>query len=104
MGKTEWARSLGRHMYFNGMFDLGQWDDTAEYAIFDDWCDWTKLYFYKQFLGSQREFIVTDKYKHKRSITWGKPAIVISNERPKFEDERWIELNCFQCHLLNKLF
>jgi len=91
-------------MYFNGMFDLGEWDNTCEYTIFDDWQDWTKLYFYKQFLGAQREFTLTDKYRRKRKVRWGKPCIVISNVKPEFEDGQWIALNCFQCYLIASLF
>ncbi|AJD07521.1 replication-associated protein [Sewage-associated circular DNA virus-37] len=109
---TEWGellyivtnQSLGHHMYFNAMFDLGEWDDGAQYAIFDDWADWSKFYAYKQFLGAQRQFTITDKYRRKRTVRWGKPAIVISNLRPAWEDEDWITVNCFQCHLLGALF
>ena len=36
MGKTVWARSLGRHAYFGGLFSMDEDIDGAEYAIFDD--------------------------------------------------------------------
>lgn len=49
-------------MYFNGMLMLDLWDSDAEYAIFDDFEDWSRFYNYKQFLGAQKEFILTDKY------------------------------------------
>jgi len=91
-------------MYFNGMFDLGQWDDEAEYAIFDDWFDWTKFTFYKSFMGAQRQFTVTDKYRRKRTVKWGKPSIIISNQRPEFLEPDWIEQNCFLCYLVGSLF
>lgn len=83
-GKTEWARSLGRHMYFNGYFNLDLWDDEAEYAIFDDFdVDGKKLeeYFrsWKCWFGAQKEFNITDKYKRKMNVKWGKPIIYISN-------------------------
>lgn len=71
-------------MYFNSMFDLGLWDDEAKYAIFDDWQDWNKFYNYKQFLGAQKEFTVTDKYRKKRSVRWGRPCIVLSNSDPNY--------------------
>ena len=38
-GKTEWARSLGCHMYFNNMINLDDWNPKADYIIFDD-IDW----------------------------------------------------------------
>lgn len=91
-------------MYFNGMFDLGSWDDNAQYAIFDDWQDWSKFYNYKQWLGAQREFTVTDKYRRKRTIKWGKPCIVLANAEPLFEDGQWIKANCFKCNLVAKLY
>lgn len=94
-GKTEWARSIGEHMYFNGMLNLDKWDNDATYAVFDDWEDWGRFYLYKQFLGAQKEFELTDKYRAKRTVQWGKPSIVISNETPFFKDWNWIEINCF---------
>ena len=36
MGKPVWARSLGRHAYFGGLFSMDEDIDGAEYAIFDD--------------------------------------------------------------------
>lgn len=83
-GKTAWARSLGRHMYFNSFFNLDQWDDQAEYAIFDDFDrEGKKLeeYFpqWKCWFGAQDEFTVTDKYRKKEMKKWGKPIIFISN-------------------------
>lgn len=103
-GKTAWARSLGQHMYFNGSFNLDDWDNDAEYAIFDDWEDWTRFFNYKQFLGAQQEFTLADKYRAKRTLTWGKPCIILSNEMPLFKDWKWIEGNCFICIIENPLF
>lgn len=83
-GKTAWARSLGRHMYFGEYFNLDCWDDDAEYAIFDDFDkEGKKLeeYFpqWKCWFGAQEEFTVTDKYRRKQSVKWGKPIIFITN-------------------------
>lgn len=93
--KTSWARSVGPHMYFNGMFDLSNWNPDAQYAVFDDWEDWTKFFGYKQWLGAQKEFTITDKYRKKMTVSWGKPCIICSNELPNFLDKDWISLNCF---------
>jgi len=79
LGKTEWARSLGRHMYFNGSFNLDDWDADATYIVWDDF-DWKWLPYRKQFVGAQRQFVVSDKYRKKRSITWGKPSIFVWND------------------------
>ena len=76
------------------MFNLDSWNPDAEYAVFDDWEDWTRFYNYKCWLGAQHEFTVSDKYRKKQQIRWGKPAIVLSNELPLFKDQDWIDKNC----------
>lgn len=82
-------------MYYNGMFCLDLWDTNATYAIFDDFEDWSKFYMYKQFLGAQQQFVVTDKYRKKKNVDWGKPCIILANTLPDFKDWKWIEANCF---------
>lgn len=91
-------------MYFNGIFDLGEWNDNAKYAIFDDFEDWERFYNYKQWLGAQLQFGVTDKYRKKRQIKWGKSCILLSNQNPNFKDQEWINLNCFTIFITNKLY
>lgn len=91
-------------MYFNGSFNLDKWDNTCEYAVFDDFEDWTRFFTYKQFLGAQKEFELADKYRAKRTVRWGKPSIIVSNEMPNFRDNNWIMLNCFIETLTNKLY
>jgi len=103
LGKTEWARSLGPHFYLNGGFDLGELDETKAYAIFDDF-DWTTFKSYKQWLGCQRLFTVTDKYRKKMQFHWGKPCILLSNQRPEGWDEEWLAVNCEIIRINNKLF
>lgn len=98
-GKTMWARSLGRHIYFGGLFNLDQVTDlTVEYAIFDDINGGLEFFHsYKSWLGHQAEFTCTDKYRGKKQITWGKPAIYLSNNDPRDDkgaDRTWLEANC----------
>lgn len=97
-GKTNWARSIGPHLYWNGMFNLDLFTKSQDikYAIFDDWEDWSRFYNYKCWLGAQAEFTVTDKYRKKMQIKWGKPAIVLSNIDPMFSDNDWISKNCIK--------
>lgn len=76
------------------MFNLGDWDDSADYAIFDDWDDWSRFSQYKQWLGAQGQFTVTDKYRKKLTKTWGRPCIILSNSLPNFSDHDWVEVNC----------
>lgn len=91
-------------MYFNGMFCLDIWNNDADYAIFDDFEDWTKLYNYKQFLGAQKEFTVSDKYRKKQIVRWGKPCIVLANSVPDFKDQEWIKMNCVLFIAKNKFY
>lgn len=103
LGKTAWARSLGRHIYFNGLFMLDLLDSDAEYVIFDDF-DWEHFKQYKQWLGAQKEFIVTDKYRRKQLFKWGKPTILLSNVLPNFPDMSWVRSNCIILQINSSLF
>ena len=109
-GKTEWARSLGHHMYFNNLINLDDWDDTADYIILDDFSsDITKFFpCWKCFFGGQKQFVLTDKYRGKRTVTWGKPMIWLSNEdifsNLKIEHVNFIKANCEVVILINKLY
>lgn len=109
LGKTLWARSLGRHAYFGGLFnmeDVMNLDDV-EYAVFDDMQGGFDFFHaYKFWLGCQDEFTVTDKYKGKRKIKWGKPSIWLCNINPAGEkvDWDWVEGNCAIVGLQEPIF
>lgn len=102
MGKTIWARSLGKHAYFGGLFSIDENLDV-DYAIFDDMQGGLDYFHsYKFWLGHQKQFYATDKYRGKKLIDWGKPAIYISNENPdndKGADTNWLWANCQYIHL-----
>lgn len=106
LGKTEWARALGKHVYFNGMFNLDLWDSDAQYAVFDD-LDWKYFVNWKCWLGAQKDFSCTDKYRRKMNLSWGHPAIWLNNNDPLERNEDgtykyghsnadadWIRNNC----------
>lgn len=80
---------------------MEQLDTPAKYAIFDDFEDWSTFKQYKQWLGGQRQFVVTDKYRKKRDFIWGRPSIILSNVDPAFKDTDWISLNCI-VYFMNK--
>lgn len=111
-GKTEWARSLGRHMYFCNYFDLSQWDDQAEYVIFDDMDVDPDVplekYFrsWKAFFGAQKQFTVTDKYCRKKTVKWGKPLIWISNNDINCNSKtlEYIKKNSVKINVLNDIY
>ncbi|QCX35057.1 replication-associated protein [Blackfly DNA virus 19] len=108
-GKTEWARSLGKHMYWNGMIDITNWDDEAEYAIFDDF-EYQYIPNKKGFFGSQKEFTLTDKYRKKKTVKWGKPCIYLYNEdmnplsKLSTTEVDWLSENVIFTEFLNKLY
>lgn len=108
-GKTSWARSLdSQHLYFGSAFNLDTWVEDAKYAIFDD----IKLDFfplYKAWMGGQHQFNITDKYRAKRTITWGKPCIWCVNtvddpRDAKGADLNWLRGNIIFVHIKDYLF
>jgi len=105
-GKTEWARSLGSHVYYNGLFNLDDWNSEASYVVFDDF----NIEFvpqYKSWFGAQKTFTVTDKYRKKRTINWGKPLIWIGNEDPrngKNVDRDWMAMNAIFVFIRDNLY
>lgn len=102
-GKTEWARSLGVHTYWNGYYDLKTIVKNSEYAIFDD-IPWERVPVPKAFFGAQKEFTMTDKYCKKQTIKWGKPSIYISNEKPDIVYDEWYKQNCKIIEIHKPLF
>nr|AHX74126.1 replication associated protein [Sugarcane white streak virus] len=83
-GKFTWARSLGRHNYWQHMVDFTAYDTHAKYNILDDvpfkFCpNW------KQLVGCQRDFIVNPKYAKRKEIPGGIPCIILQNP-----DDDWL--------------
>lgn len=97
-GKTLWARSLGRHAYFGGLFSLDESLDDVQYAVFDDMQGGLEFFHsYKFWLGCQNQFYATDKYRGKKLVHWGRPSIYLSNDDPrqnKGADYEWLMGNC----------
>lgn len=89
------------------MVDLATFDPDGQYIIFDDF-EWEFFPFKKQFWGAQREFTITDKYRKKRTIQWGKPCIWISNYDPfdnmRNSDREWFSENCVKAKITSTLF
>lgn len=71
--------------------------EGVDYAVFDDIQGGFEFFHsYKMWLGCQKEFYITDKYKGKKLVKWGKPCIFICNEYPLTGkvDVPWLEGNC----------
>lgn len=101
LGKTEWARSLGPHMYFNHLMNVDDWNSDSNYIIFDDF-GWDYIPAKKCFIGSQKTFTITDKYRKKRTVSWGKPCIILTNDSPTLTP--WEELNVQRIFVNTKMF
>lgn len=107
LGKTQYVRSFStNHVYFKGGWRLDDWDDHADYAVFDDWnWDDVQKYLGKRLIGCDDEIIATDKYRGKRRIR-PVPAIIIANDDPRslawFDD--WWKLNTIFALVVGKLY
>lgn len=111
-GKTTWARSLGKHIYFEGVFSGKTCLESrdAEYAVFDDIRGGIGFFpAWKAWLGCQAEISVKRMYRDPGPYMWNRPAIWACNRDPrkdmeksitkddgKFfgEDLAWLDTNC----------
>lgn len=103
VGKTTWARSLGRHAYFMGMMSgevaLRDMQD-AEYAVLDDMRGGMEFFpSWKEWMGCQQVITVKKLYRDPVQVTWGKASIWLSNTDPRLQlksrdDIDWLEANC----------
>lgn len=106
MGKTVWARSLGTHSYFNGLFNVRDYDDKCEYAVFDD-IDPKFFPNYKGWFGGQQQFTFSGKYARHRTINWGRPIIWCCNEHPRNTlgwDQEWLDGNSVTIYINEALW
>lgn len=94
-------------MYFNNCFNIDKWNSDAKYLIFDD-MDFDFVPARKCFFGAQKEFTITDKYRGKRTVQWGKPLIYLSNGSPFDKlvghDYEWYMANSVVLNLTAPLF
>lgn len=93
-GKTEWARCLDRHAYYNLHWNQDEPLEGAKFAIFDDLAlGWKGFDFLKPWIGQQKNFTVTDKYRGKKQVKWGKPVIILTQHDPMSSpdvDHNWL--------------
>jgi len=112
LGKSTWARSLGNHVCFAGLFSGKAALETggkAEYAVFDDIRGGIKFFpGFKDWLGCQPSFMIKQLYREPVMFNWGKPSIWISNRDPRLEmdecDVNWMEGNCLFVHITSSIF
>nr|QTE03611.2 MAG: replication-associated protein [Gemycircularvirus] len=118
MGKTLWARSLGKHVYFGGQFSgkvAFSESESAEYAVFDDMRGGICFFhMWKDWLGCQSEFMIKEMYRDPRLLKWGKVSIWLANRDPREEmrcskdftdgDIDWLEGNCIFVEVNETIF
>lgn len=106
LGKTNWARSLGPHMFWRSQVNYGDWNPDARYIVIDD-IDWRFIPQKKGILTQMGEITLTDKYVKKLKVINNKPAIVLTNNEPEFEtdSEYWLGTpNCVLVRITEPLF
>nr|AIY33586.1 replication-associated protein [Maize streak virus] len=84
-GKSTWARSLGRHNYWQNNVDWSSYNEDTIYNIVDD-IPFKYCPCWKQLVGCQKEFVVNPKYGKKKKVQMkSKPTIILANS-----DEDWM--------------
>lgn len=105
MGKTAWARSLGRHNYWKGALNINNYDEDADYHIFDDLRKF-RDFDYKSWMGAD-DFTVSGKYRKEVTIKGGKAVIFICNQLPRAKDctdfDWWIS-NTVRVHVSTPIY
>ncbi|GBE88640.1 replication associated protein [Sparassis crispa] len=100
-GKTTWVKNLGgTFAYMGNHFNVDEFNPKVNYLIFDDISGGLDgLPSYKSWLGCQARFHVTDKYRAKTSIEWGRLCVYLSNHDPRkgprvsAADRDWLNRN-----------
>lgn len=80
--------------------------DDVRYAVFDD-MPFASFPRPKQWFGAQKTITVTDKYKGKRTINWGKPCIFLANpedDTSLIRDLSWYQENVLLVRIDSKLY
>jgi len=84
-GKTTWARSLGKHVWFDrlvsGKVARAEMHD-ADYAVFDD-VDIKNFHGWKGWLGCQAYVCVKQLFRDPFYEKWGKVSIWCTNSDPR---------------------
>ncbi|QDJ95247.1 replication-associated protein [Capybara virus 20_cap1_494] len=111
-GKTQWARSLGRHMFMRENFNLDDWDEDADYIVLDD-LPMAKVPGWKVLLGSMGDMVLYDRYRPKKHVRWGpkKCCIILCNPgvdwrfSPEWKAEsEWCNINVEVIEIQDNLY
>lgn len=106
LGKTAWARSVARHIFWRGAVNLKDWDDEAKLIIIDD-IDWQWIPSKKQLLCNGGQACLNGKYMATKTVVQNKKVIYCCNEAPEWtesEREFWLPANAVVVHVHKKLY
>lgn len=92
-GKSHWARSLGPHIYFRNVYNMDKAiaANAADYVVFDD-INLEHVHAAKVWVSAQGEFDDTDKFRAKKTFSWGprKCCIILCNAGNRWDQtEIW---------------
>jgi hypothetical protein len=94
-GKTTWARSLGDHIYVQGVLsgkEIINSNESARYAVLDDIRGGLKFFpAWKDWLGGQQWISVKQMYRDPILWKWGRPCIWCANRDPRADIRRSID-------------
>ncbi|KAJ1442126.1 Geminivirus AL2 coat protein, MSV type [Sesbania bispinosa] len=93
-GKTQWARSLGRHNYLCGHLDFNSrvFSNDALYNVIDDISpNYLKMKHWKELLGAQLNWQTNCKYEKPVLIKGGIPSIILCNPGPESSYHDFLE-------------
>ncbi|KAJ1377220.1 hypothetical protein SESBI_49107 [Sesbania bispinosa] len=93
-GKTQWARSLGRHNYLCGHLDFNNkcYSNDIVYNIIDDISpNYLKMKHWKELLGAQQNWQTNCKYGKPVLIKGGIPSIILCNPGPESSYHDFLE-------------
>lgn len=90
---------------------MDTFDENADYLVLDD-VPWDKVPSKKALFGAQKEWTITDKYRAKKIVKFGKPVIYLFNKDtspwnfvPNMSDEgEWYKENVVHIKLTNKIY
>lgn len=103
---------MGEHFYCGTFFNLDDVDTSKRYAVFDDIrLDEKSYWYWKAWLGGQEQFTITDKYRKKFTIKWGKPVIWLCNPASdlrklnlEIEEGDWLRESCVFVNVEERMF
>jgi hypothetical protein len=77
-GKTEWAKSFGRPCEMTHAWCMGKLVEDSTHVVLND-IDVDSFEYWREFLGCQKSFFGTGKYREERELRLDRPVIWTCN-------------------------